>query len=477
MGVLTRVARSEEDFIFCKSAEVFADFFCALCKIDFSVVSAFSGRSIFVKLYRLSFAFCLIIFFMMRTFILGVLGVLSAITAAANAVLPQTNASANGAEESRQKKADFKDIHITHGPYLHNITPTGATVIWTTDKPAVSWVEIAPEDGSHFYEKDRRKFYNAPLGKKVVETVHSIRVEGLNPATTYNYRVFSTKVLAEEGAQTYYGFTASTKVYKREPLKLKTLDTAKKTLKFSVFNDIHQKPEVAANMLSNMPENSDFILINGDMVNEMNSQEELFKYFMDAVAAHCGKTGLTMFSVRGNHETRGEFSEAFSTFFPTPTGKTYFSFRVGPVFFVAVDGGEDKPDNDIEYFGRSDFDNFRTEQARWLESVVKSEEFKSAPVKILISHIPPAWGSWHGSKDFQNKFAKTINNAGFSLIISGHLHKHIFFKPTELIYVPNIANSNTEMMNVSVGTDKIAMSFVDQFGKKTRDDIVVDVKK
>lgn len=106
-------------------------------------------------------------------------------------------------------------------------------------------MEIAPEDGSHFYEKDRRKFYNAPLGKKVVGTVHSIRVEGLNPATTYNYRVFSTKVLAEEGAQTYYGFTASTKVYKREPLKLKTLDTAKKTLKFSVFNDIHQKPEVA----------------------------------------------------------------------------------------------------------------------------------------------------------------------------------------------------------------------------------------
>lgn len=74
---------------------------------------------------------------MMRTFILGVLGVLSAITAAANAVLPQTNASANGAEESRQKKADFKDIHITHGPYLHNITPTGATVM--TNPPFLGW--------------------------------------------------------------------------------------------------------------------------------------------------------------------------------------------------------------------------------------------------------------------------------------------------------------------------------------------------
>ena len=403
-------------------------------------------------------------------------GALSAMAAVA-AGLPQANVSADGTEESRLKKPDFKDIHITHGPYLHNVTSTGATVIWTTDKPAVSWVEIAPEDGSHFYEKDRRKFYNAPLGKKVVGTVHSIRIGGLKPATTYNYRVFSTKVLAEDGTQTYYGFTASTKVYKREPLKLKTLDTEKKTLKFSVFNDIHQKPDVVANMLSNVPENADFVLINGDMVNMMNSQEELFKYFMDAVSAYCGKTGRTMFSVRGNHETRGEFSEAFPTFFPTPTGKTYFSFRVGPVFFAAVDGGEDKPDNDIEYFGRSDFDNFRTEQAQWFESVVKSEEFKSAPVKILISHIPPAWGSWHGSKDFQNKFAKTINGAGFSLIISGHLHEHVFFKPTELINVPNIANSNTEMMNVSVGEDKIVMSFVDQFGKKTRDDIEVEIKK
>src|SRR5690625_5315672 len=66
-------------------------------------------------------------------------------------------------------------------------------------------------------------------------------------------------------------------------------------------------------------------------------------------------------------------------YFPTPSGKPYFTFRQGPVFFLFLDGGEDKPDSDIEYGGLSYFDEYREEQAEWLQQVVESEEFKSAP--------------------------------------------------------------------------------------------------
>ena len=144
--------------------------------------------------------------------------------------------------------------------------------------------------------------------------------------------------------------------------------------------------------------------------------------------------------------------------------------------FVVLDSGEDKPDSDIEYFDRADFDSFRERQAEWFKQVVASKEFREAPVKILISHIPPAWGNWHGSKHFQKHFAETINKAGFSLILSGHLHKHEFYAPSDLISVPNVVNSNKEMLNVKVGERKIEVAFVNEKGEKARDTLVFDVK-
>ena len=40
-----------------------------------------------------------------------------------------------------------QDFKITHGPYLCDMTRDGVTVVWTTSKPALSWVEVAPDDG------------------------------------------------------------------------------------------------------------------------------------------------------------------------------------------------------------------------------------------------------------------------------------------------------------------------------------------
>ena len=43
------------------------------------------------------------------------------------------------------------------GPYVQCMSETGFTVIWTTDMDAVAWVEVAPDDGTHFYNKERDK--------------------------------------------------------------------------------------------------------------------------------------------------------------------------------------------------------------------------------------------------------------------------------------------------------------------------------
>ena len=379
---------------------------------------------------------------------------------------------------SISKNPEYK-ISIIHGPYVHGISETEATVVWVTDKPAISWVEIAPEDGTHFYAKERPKYYNAPIGRKVIGTFHQVKVEGLKPNTVYNYRAFSRRVVEEIPGQrglTYYGAYVGTRVYKVEPLKFKTLDSTKKEISFSVVNDIHQKSEFLANLLKHTPKNTDFLILNGDMVHSMESIEQVFNSYLGVITEFT-KNGLPMFMIRGNHEARGFISNDFMKFFPTTTGAPYFTFRAGPAMFVVIDGGEDKPDQGIEYSDRANFDTYREKQAQWLKKVIETPEYKNAPVKILITHIPPVGGGWHGAIHFQKCFADILNKAGFSLIVSGHYHVYKFIKPDNKIKIPNIVNSAKEMMNVKVNEKEITLSFVGEDGKKSRADVIVPVAK
>ena len=72
-------------------------------------------------------------------------------------------------------------IKIIHGPYLQAVSDTEATVMWVTDTKALSWVEVAPNDGTNFYHVERPQYYQTYLGKRVYGTVHQIRITGLEP--------------------------------------------------------------------------------------------------------------------------------------------------------------------------------------------------------------------------------------------------------------------------------------------------------
>jgi molybdopterin synthase catalytic subunit len=62
-------------------------------------------------------------------------------------------------------------------------------------------------------------------------------------------------------------------------------------------------------------------------------------------------------------------------------------FKQGPVCFVVLDCGEDKPDSDLEYSSIVAFDNYRTIQSQWLEEAVNDPIFQEAPYRVLIVHM------------------------------------------------------------------------------------------
>lgn len=74
-----------------------------------------------------------------------------------------------------------EDIKITHAPYLQNLGENEVTIVWTVNKPSVGWVELAPDDGTHFYRTERLKVFNAKNGIKLTSTVHTVHLKGLEP--------------------------------------------------------------------------------------------------------------------------------------------------------------------------------------------------------------------------------------------------------------------------------------------------------
>ena len=317
-----------------------------------------------------------------------------------------------------------KSVKIVEGPYLHTVGENEFTVVWKTDQDAIAWVEIAPDDKTHFYNCERPKYFNTKYGRKCIGTLHTVRVSGLEPATTYRYRIISAAAKKGEKDRVYFTETRGSDVYRRQPYFVTTLDKGKSTVKFAMVNDIHGKTAEFETLLGNVKKDGyDFVCFNGDMTSRNNAQEEVFKYYLSSASKlFAAETPLVY--TRGNHETRGAYAISLPELFPTPTGVPYYAFRQGPAYFVVLDCGEDKPDSDMEYSGLACYDQYRTEEAEWLRGVVASEEFRSAPVKIVFCHSPPETGGWHGAEEIHRLFVPILNEAGIDLWLAGHIHKY-----------------------------------------------------
>lgn len=357
-------------------------------------------------------------------------------------------------------------IKIISGPYLQNVTDTEATIVWRTDSAALSWVELAPDGSDSFYAAAHPRHYATDMGRALIGKLHKIRIKNLKPNTTYRYRILSSEVLEQQPYYVGYGKTAASDVYSREALRFTTTGPADDSLDFLVVNDMHGDNDKFQDLMKDFKKGeTDFVLFNGDMVSFMDNEDQVFEGFLNkAVDLFASETPFLM--VRGNHESRGRFAQRYMDYFPTPTGKPYYALRRGPVFFIFLDGGEDKPDSCMEYYGTAFGDDYRAEQAEWLEEVVKSEEFKNAPYHIAVCHMPPVGDSWHGPSHAKSLWLPILNKAGIDLMLCGHLHRHVYHeKGFEGAEFPVLVNSNKDVVKVKADTSGLRLDITDRDGK------------
>ena len=132
----------------------------------------------------------------------------------------------------------------------------------------------------------------------------------------------------------------------------------------------------------------DLLVLNGDVPNHSGKVEYFHSIY--EIAANITKGQCPCVFARGNHDTRGLFAEEMERYIPSYYGKTYYTFRVGSVWGLVLDCGEDKDDSHPEYGGTVCFHDFRLKQTDFIEKVIRNAPYQAEGVeyKLVICHVP-----------------------------------------------------------------------------------------
>lgn len=299
-------------------------------------------------------------------------------------------------------------------PYLQNPVGNGITVMWETTVPAYCWVE---------YGTDTTQLKRARTlidGQAVCNnTLHKIRIDGLQPGQKYFYRICSQEILLYQAYKKVFGNTA------QSAFNVFTLPAADAdTFTAIIFNDLHQHTATFRALCKQIQNiNYDFVVFNGDCVDDPASHDQATAFISELTEGVHGDCVPTFF-MRGNHEIRNAYSIGLRNHYDYPDNKTYGSFNWGDTRIVMLDCGEDKPDEHWVYYGLNDFTQLRNDQVKFLKNELASKEFKRAKKRILLHHIP-LYGN-DGKNLCADLWTKLLERAPFNVSLNAHTHQYAY---------------------------------------------------
>jgi hypothetical protein len=298
----------------------------------------------------------------------------------------------------------------------------GAEAIWAVNQLSKGRLELEMPGGSiKTIAADRFGF--VPQSSDVLR----IRMDDLKPGQSYRVRAITTA--AGSGEQ----FISDWKSFR-------TLNPSSTTTSFVVWNDTHMNDETIQKLHGVTPP-ADFLIWNGDTCNDWKSPDILIPTLLHP--GNCDITaGRPLFLTMGNHDVRGPHAFKLPEIIATPDNRPFYAFRAGPVAAIFLHTGEDKPDDHPSFQGRVAFDQLRREQSAWLADTIRQSEFRDAPYRIIICHIPLRWlnetppdytrtGFDHFSLRSRDAWHQSLVDWKAQLIISGHTHRNALIAGTD----------------------------------------------
>jgi len=175
----------------------------------------------------------------------------------------------------------------------------------------------------------------------------------------------------------------------------------------------------------------DLLILNGDIINHSGDPEK-FANIYQICQELTGGTIPVIFS-RGNHDMRGVYAEKFADYTPNQHGNTYYTFRLGSLWGILLDCGEDKDDLSEEYGFTVACHSFRERQTEFIRQVIENahREYAAPGVqtRLIISHNPFTFRNakpHNIAEDVYTEWAALLKaHVKPHLMICGHTHWRI----------------------------------------------------
>lgn len=174
--------------------------------------------------------------------------------------------------------------------------------------------------------------------------------------------------------------------------------------------------------------NIDLLILNGDIPNHCGQVENFDTIYEIAEKTTGGSIPIVF--ARGNHDLRGTYAEEIADYTPNQNGNTYYTFKVGSIWGLILDCGEDKDDSHAEYGYTVACHCFRERQTEFIKNVIanRKAEYDDESVKyrFIIAHNPFSYQlrePFNIEKEIYSEWSKLIKeNISPDLMICGHLH-------------------------------------------------------
>lgn len=327
----------------------------------------------------------------------------------------------NDSREVNLPKQPIIKPQIVFGPYLTNPGNTTASI---------SCIVRGRQPLELEYRKKGEKIWQKKQilrGGQLLDEGPVMRfdLDNLQPGSLYEYRILKRTGpdlrTAEPGAVQEF----------------RTFDKKGENFSFWIMADTHKskidKLAMLQQLLNSRPElqKADMFVHLGDFNSYIDDIElEVFDSFLKLIPPH-----QYIVHTRGNHEFDGEQAGRYLKYLGSWDNRSYQTFKLGDICFMALDTGHHLPPDSTNsfqrYTGLNELDTLLAEQTVWLEKVVKSDDFRNAGQRIVFAHIAP-----HSQKDefdhilprlhkmTENLFKGSPAAHPIQLWFAGHIHKY-----------------------------------------------------
>jgi hypothetical protein len=185
---------------------------------------------------------------------------------------------------------------------------------------------------------------------------------------------------------------------------------------------------------ANYNEDKEFLVLAGDVISFVETHDDAF--YTGKVAHAITKGEIPVVYARGNHEVKGEYSEQFYKYVGSKNENFYYTVYLNDVYALVLDMGEDHDDDWWEYYETAHYDEYRDEQARFLEQeLVRTDEksYQNFEYRMMVCHIPVVYINSRGNHiPIKTELTSLLNQFDLDISLSGHQHDLWVFEPNVL---------------------------------------------